>query len=166
MPNILNEKQLLKIMEEKATKALNNITEEVLELFKTEYIDKYVYNSHGPNKVYHDGSSQPTGEFREAWQWADLKKATNSLVTYMWYNPGKLSFDVDSFKHGSIYGTPEDARASLMDILNKQGYSSSLFLSVSRSVAYFDQFIIDLFDNGKLDQIIAKHFKKEGFSKI
>ena len=151
-------------MEEKAKIALENVTDEVLELFKRDYVDKYVYNSHGVNQTYHNGSGKPTGEFREAWEWEDVKKVTNSLVTTMWYNPQNLSFDSESFLHGSKYSSPTDVRNTLMDILNKSGYSSSLWLSVSRSVAYWDEFISDMFGSSKLDSIIKKHFVKQGFT--
>lgn len=151
-------------MEEKAKIALENVTSEVLELFKTQYVDKYVYNSHGANQVYHGGSAKPTGQFREAWEWEDIKKVTNTLVTAMWYNPKNLSFDSDTFLHGSKYSSPTDVRNTLMDILNTSGYSSSLWLSVSRSNAYWDEFITDMFSSSKLSNIIKKHFVKQGFT--
>lgn len=146
--------------------ALEAITEEVLDLFRKEYIRKYVYNSHGSNVDYHAGSGVPTYEFENAWDWTPIRRQVNSLVTELWYNPSRLTFDADTFKHGSIYSRPEDVRASLMDILNKTGYSSSLWLSVSRDTAYWEQFLIDMFDSGKLGQIINKHVTSKGFTPI
>lgn len=164
MPAIRNQNDLTKLLESQARLALESATEELLDLFKTEYIQKYVYDGHSPNEMYHGGSGKPTGEFMEAWQWTELKKVTNKLITEMWYDPSKLQYDMGTFKHGSKYSTPKDVRKTLMDILNKDGYSSSLWLSVNRPVAYWEQFISDMFASGKLNEIIGKHLILKGFT--
>ena len=164
MPTITNDSQLLKAMEDAARNALDGITNEVLGLFQEQYVRKYVYDSHGENAMYHAGTKTATNEFLEAWQFDNIKKTLNTLSTELWYNPGKLHFDMDTFLHGSLYSTPPDIRASMPQIL--EGKQSSLWISVNRPVKFFEQFISDMFSGGQLEKIITKHFLNNGFTKI
>lgn len=142
---------------------MEKIIDEVLKLFKKNYIIKYIYNGHKQNVIYHAGSGRPTYEFLDAWEFTQITKQLNILSATLFYNPKSMSFDQTTFLHGSRYSRPNDVRNNLMDILNKSGYSSSLWLSVSRSVPYWDKFIVDMFSGGELTKIINKHFKDEGF---
>jgi hypothetical protein len=153
-------------MEQKAREALDGTSKEILETFQNEYIKKFVYDSHGGNVDYHNKTRRPTYEFLNAWQFTEIRKQVDTLVTEMWYNPGRLEFDMNTFKHGSLYSSPPDVRASLMEILDKAGYSSSLWLSVSRSTPYWQQFLEDAFSGGLLERILMKHFKDKGFVRI
>lgn len=159
MPNIQNESQLLKAMEEAAQKTLTGISSEVLKIFQEEYLKKIAYTKNPT--IY-----QRTNQFFEAWDFTEVKKALNILSTELWYNSDKLrDFDPETFVHGSKYSSPPDVRDNLQDILNKAGYSSSLWLSVKRAVPYWDTFIIDMFNGGQLEKIISKHFNANGFRK-
>jgi hypothetical protein len=151
-------------MEKLVIEALSDATEEILDLFKKSYLKRYVYDSHGKNVSYHDGSGKPTYEFLESWEWSQIKKATNSLVTELGYHPEKMSFDMDTFLHGSRYSSPNDVRENFPAVL--EGKQSSLWLSVNRPIKFWQQFIADLFSGGKLDQIITKHFVSRGFQKV
>ena len=163
---IQNQANLSNVIEDQARKAIEEATEEILDLFKEEYVQKMVYDSHGSNTVYYNGNGKPTGEFKDAWLWTDISKSANKLITTFFYNPSLLSHDAPSFLHGSTFGSPQDAREQLPDILNKTGRSSSLHISVSRPQAYFDEFIQDMFDNGDLEKILTKYFVKYGFTPI
>lgn len=165
--DIRNEQEFVTMMEKLLREVLDGITKEVIDIFKEKYIRRYVYSSpdsHGPNKMYHGGTRKPTYEFEGAWSWTPIKKQLETLSTEMWFNPSKLTFDDSTFRHGSIYSTPEDVRASLMDILNKEGYSSSLWLSVKRKEAYWNKFLEDMFSSGELGRIVSKHFLSKGFT--
>ena len=164
MATIKNESELLSVMEEAAREALEAVTEEVLRLFKSAYIRKYVYGSHGKNIVYYDGSRKPTYEFEDAWVWTEIKKQLKSLVTTMWYDPSNMKFHMNTFLHGSKYSTPPDVRDNLPAIL--EGKQSSLWLSVYRPIKFYEKFIEDMFDKGELEKIIIKHFEANGFKKI
>lgn len=164
--DIRSEQDLNQFLERAIEEALDAASEELLEVFKKKYIQKYVYESHGINEIYHGGSGKPTREFSEAWDWTKIKKQLNLLTKELWYNPSKLGFDMETFKHGSPYSTPPDSRASLMDILNKSGYSSSLWLSVNRDVPYWDKFVEDCFSGGLLERTLSKHFLAKGFIRI
>jgi hypothetical protein len=153
-------------MQEKAMRAIEDATKEILKEFRENYIRKFVYEGHKSNVRYHNDTKKPTYQFLNAWKWTEIKRATNSLVTELFYNPDMLGFDSSTFLHGSIYSRPNDVRETLMDILNKSGRSSSLWLSVSRNTPYWDRFLEDMFNGGKLERILTKHFKNLGFRKV
>jgi hypothetical protein len=167
MTDIRNETQLVGVLEMVLAEVLEQTADEVLEIFKRDYLMKYVYESHMPNVIYHENSRKPTYEFLNAWDWTGIRKTIKTLSKELFYNAGKLSFNEETFLHGSIYSTPEDVRASLMDILNKKGRSSSLWLSSTaiRPVAYWDKFIDDFIVGGQLDKILTKYFAINGIRK-
>lgn len=148
-------------MGELAEEAIQSASKEILELFQEDYLKDIVFNSHGANKMYNR-----TNEFYESWDFSKIKKTLNVISTELWYNPSKMSFDPQNFVHGSIYSSPEDVRDNLMDILNKSGYSSTLWLSVSRSLPYWTTFIMKMFSGGELERIVDKHFKAKGFVRV
>lgn len=148
-------------MEQKATEALELITSEVLERFQRDYIRRYVYESHASNKVY-----EPTYEFINAWNWSALKREINRISTELWYDPSKLpTFEPENFIHGSYYGSrPLDVRDNLPAIL--EGMRSSLWISISRPIKFWQQFISFMIEGGGLEKIIEKHFASKGFVKV
>lgn len=157
---ITNEGQLKAIIERLAEEALEAVADRVLKKFKEDFVEPIVLNSHGPNSVY-----EKTGQFEDAWEWTALKKDLKTLSKEMWYNPSKMTLDRKNFVHGSNY-PPNDARTELMDILNKSGYSSSLWVSVRRPAPYWDVFILAAFQGGLLSKIINEEFSKRGFKKV
>lgn len=147
-------------MEKLVTEALEDATDEILEVFKKEYVLRYAY-------IDNPREYERTNEFLDSFGWTTLRKISNTIVTEMFYNPDNLpTFNPDKFQHGSKYSTPEDIRDNLMHILNKKGYSSNLWLSVYRNTPYWDKFITDAFSGGLLDRILTKHFKARGFTKL
>ncbi len=142
-------------MEKLATEALKEASEEVIEIFKTKYIMGYAY-------IENPKQYRRTFEFREAWEFTDLKKQANYILTELWYNSSKLkTFDPENFIHGSKYSSPQDVRDNLPAIL--EGKRSSLWLSVDRKGKFWKEFIKAMFDSGELDKILTKHFSKRGF---
>lgn len=164
MPTIKNEGELKSIMEQKASEALERVAKRVIDIFKKDYILKYVYTDNP--KQY-----TATFDFLNAWNWTPLKKEITKISKEMWYNPD-LMFHSDisdgKYQHGSKYGSPPLAIKELMEILDKTGRSSSLFLSngVNRKGAYFKEFENDMFGGGMLEKIITEEFSKVGFVKI
>jgi hypothetical protein len=168
MPDIRNQTELNLLLEKIAEEAIEATADEVLEIFRRDYILKYVYESHMPNQVYHNKTRKATFEFRDAWEWTMLKKVANTLMKELWYNPATLGHDITTYLHGSKYSSPEDVRENLMDILNKTGRSSRLWLSSTavRPVAYWDKFLSDMVDSGKLKTILDKQFSNRGVSRL
>jgi hypothetical protein len=154
------------LVEQRAREAIEGASKEILEIFKKDYVQKMVYDSHGKNVRYYADTGRPTGEFKDAWEWTPIERNINSLVTELFYNPELMSFDASKFLHGSKYGDPQDATGDLDVILNKAGRSSSLWLSVDRPVAYFDEFIREIFDSGEMKRILVNHFVENGFIEV
>lgn len=155
---IKNEQDLKRAMEKLAGEALEDASDEVLEIFKRDYIMGYAY-------IDDPQQYERTFEFKESWIFTDLKKQANVLLKELWYNPEKMkTFDPDRFIHGSKYSTPNDVRDNLPAIL--EGKQSSLWLSVSRKGKFWDEFIQEMFSRGELDKILTKHFSKKGFVRI
>lgn len=155
---IKNEQDLKRVMEKLAGEALEDASEEVLEIFKRDYIMGYAY-------IDNPQQYSRTFEFKNAWNFTDLKKQVNTLLKELWYNPAELkTFDPDNFVHGSKYSSPSDIRDNLPSIL--EGKQSSLWLSVPRKGKFWEEFINEMFSKGELDRILTKHFSKRGFVKI
>lgn len=161
---IRNEQDLKSLMEKLAGEALEKAANDVIEKFKKDYILKYVYDT-DPE------SYRRTWDFLNAWDWTDLKRDLKTISKEMWFNPGKIThinIDDGFYQHGSIYSRPPIVSASIMEILNKKGRPSSLWLSnnTNRKEAYWDKFIEDMFKGGELDRILTKRFSEKGFVKI
>lgn len=159
-------------MEKIAELVIRDSTKEILEKFKEDYIQKYVYDSHEPNKVYHNPKGQ---EFKEAWEWEDIKKSATQISSTMFYNwkkmsnlPAAFTNGKDDFTigiHGSNVGSwDSDERPYLMETLDKTGYSSSLWVSVDRAYAYWQEFINKFVNGGELKRVVDKNAKKHGLS--
>ncbi len=155
---IKNEQDLKKVMEKLAGEALEDASDEVLEIFKRNYIMGYAY-------IDNPKQYERTFEFKEAWDFTALKKQANTILKELWYDPTKLkTFDPDRFIHGSKYSSPNDIRDNLPAIL--EGKQSSLWLSVPRKGKFWEEFIQEMFSKGELDKILTKHFSKRGFVRI
>ncbi len=160
-------------MEKIAELVIMDSTKEILEKFKQDYIQKYVYDGHEPNKVYHNPKGQ---EFKEAWEWEDIKKSATQISSTMFYNWKKMSLNTHAFEggefggigigiHGSeVGGWDTDERPYLAETLNKTGYSSSLWVSVDRAYAYWQEFINKFVNGGELKRLVDKNAKKHGLT--
>jgi hypothetical protein len=151
-------------MSEIAEKLIKDVSEELIILFKEDYIQKYVYDSHGDNEVYFNPKGQ---EFKESWEWEEIKRSATQVSRMMFHNPDKMSSIPDYFGfvgvHGSMVdGWDSDERSYLPEVLNKRGYSSKLWVSVSRPAGYWTMFLNHMIVNKKLNFIVAKHAIKYG----
>ena len=134
--------------------ALEDITDEVLEVFLEDYIWKFAYID-DPQKY------QRTNQFADAWEFTDLKRHAYTVSKELFYNEAKLTtFNPRKFQHGSKYSSPPDVRNNLPAIL--EGKRSSLWISVERKVKFWERFIDDMISKGELTKIIDKHFRKIG----
>lgn len=168
---ITNITGIKEVLEQKARIIIKKTTDEVLERFKG-YIQEHVYDGHEPNEIYYNPRGQ---EFKEAWDWTPIKKEVDMLVTRMWYDWSEMSNIPDFFIkgknggisvgiHGSKVGDwDSDERPYLAEVLNKTEPSSSLWISVGRKKAYWNEFIDDFIKGGELGRIIKKHAISEGF---
>jgi hypothetical protein len=171
MPIITSQIELLGYMENIMRIIIEKSTDELMDRFK-EYIDLYVYKSHGVNKIYSNNDKK----FIDSWEWSGIKKNGNALITELAMNPEKMDFDPYAFESVSsagvgIHGSykykdwPRDMRESMDVILNKR-MASSLFVSVGRPIPYWDKFISDYISGGKIREIIKKNAVGQGLTII
>ena len=158
MREIRNDADLEKLLEELIGEALDDTAEEVLELFLTKYIDKFAY-------IKNPKEYSRTLEFRNSWEFSDLKRVAMSLSRELWFNPANMkTFNPKKFQHGSKYSSPNDIRDNLPAIL--EGKRSSLWISVERKVKFWEKFVEDMIDRGKLERIITRHLSKRGIRRV
>lgn len=160
-------------MEKIVELVIREVTKEVLKDFKDDYIQKYVYDDHEANTVYANPKGQ---EFKEAWEWEDIKKSASTISSTMFYNWKKMSTNPNAFTngkdgfsigiHGSNVGSwDSDERPYLAETLNKSGFSSGLWVSVDRKEGqYWNRFISDYVQSGKLKRVVDKYAKTHGLS--
>lgn len=145
-------------MEKKVGEVLEKIADEVLDVFKENYIWKIAYIKNP--KMY-----ERTNEFADAWDFTPLKKTAMKLSKELWYDSSVVkTFEPDKFIHGSKYSNPNFIGDNLPAIL--EGKQSSLWLSVSRKEKFFQKFLKDMLDGGDLEKIMTKHFVAGGFRRV
>ena len=117
--------------------------------------------------IYFDGSGRPTFQFYEAWDWLGIKRTLGSVIRELMYDPSNMDYDPNTWLHGSTIGG--DARSNLADILNKpfkgDGMrTSGLMIGNSyfskKRKPYWDITIEELFDKGKIKEMIDKELAK------
>jgi hypothetical protein len=123
---------------------------------------KYAYYNQGDNKMYHDKTGEPTYDFYKAWNWTQLRKQLNSIVTELWYDSSGVNYNRDTFRHGSKYSRPNDISDNLPAIL--EGKQSSLWMSVSRKGKFWELFISEMFDGGTLEKILISELRSAGLN--
>lgn len=143
-------------------KAIEQTTEKVLDLFQKKYLMKFAYYAGGNNTRYHDETGEPTWEFYKAWDWTPIRKKINSLVTELWYDSSDVNYEPVGFAHGSKYSNPHDVSENLPAIL--EGKQSRLWMSVPRRGKFWQEFIADMFDGGKLDKMLRAELKAAGLT--
>ena len=157
-----NKIQLEAIVEGQARKVMEGAGKEILELFKTKYVEKYAYVDGKPEEY-------PRGfEFRDSWVWSKIKESANTISTEMFddflqtqtpSSRGKAPFIHTTFAKNSQW--PSDSRphmASFLENLNK-----SVFLTGNRPGKYWSKFIEKELRGGGIARIIKKHAKANGF---
>ncbi len=148
---IKNQDELNKFLGEMITKVINNVSMQVLELLKYN-INKYAVNQ--PSDWY-----QRTGQFEQAFMLEALQQSVLKFSRRLKYDSSDMEFDPDSFTHGSPFGG--DATETLVEILNKEGFTSSLNWKFSHP--YWDITIKEL-EDGKLEEMYREEFKKIGLT--
>lgn len=149
--------QLQSILSSLGAEVVNEVSEKLLKIFREEYIQKYVYDNHGENKEY-----DPTGQFKQAWEFTDVKPGLKEIVTELFYNWSTMTFSQSGYVHSSASPNwPEDVREGLADWLNRH-ISSSHWFSVYRPELYWDMFIKEMVDENRIEKLFTESFAKRG----
>jgi hypothetical protein len=147
---IKNDAELLAVLGVAIEQVINNVSDRVIVLLQ-ENIKRYVLTQE--SDWY-----ERTGEFINAFRWDQLHASLNNFSRMLFYDPTTMHFDMDKFIHGSPWGG--DATDNLADILNVEGYTSSLQWKLSHP--YWDITIRQLFDGGQLENIFREEFLRVG----
>lgn len=148
--NIKSEEELRAVLNVVISDVINKVSDRIIELLK-ENIKRYAVNQ--PSDWY-----ERTGEFENAFIWQDMKVELNGFSRKLIYDPSGMHFDPDTFTHGSPFGG--DATATLMDILNVEGFTSSLNWKFSHP--YWSITISQLIDGRLIDNWFKEEFRSAG----
>jgi len=153
-------KQLKAFVEADSKKAVQETSEELLDIFITKYVDVYAYGGAVTGEWY-----TPTGQFRAAWRHKNQQIAPYMWETKLYYNPsGAMHEKPERWQHYSHFGGGESSIENLDEILNVQGSTSRKYDWLAkwnnRKRAYFDAFILDYVDSGKAKRMLERNIKK------
>lgn len=162
---ITHKGELITLMEKLIRNVMEESSEEILEIFKKEYIEKFAY-AKGKPVMY-----PTTFEFRDSWIWGDIKKHADTLVMEMfndWERMPSLSRRATPpFIHTTFTSSDtiwdDDSRPHLASILDNSPISTA-FLTGNRVGGYWTKFIRAMFTSGKLKRIIDKNAKAKGIT--
>jgi hypothetical protein len=155
MPVIRNDMDLQIALAAVVEQVINNVSDRVIQLLQDD-IKKYAVNQ--TSDWY-----EPTNEFMNAFHWDDLKINLNNFSRTLFYDPSTMAtYNPDRFIHGSNIGKWGDERPYLEEVLNVEGYVSSLHWKLSHP--YWDIFISQVMDGGLLDQWFKIEFASAGLN--
>lgn len=120
MTNITNDAQMSSILNNIVRDVAKAVADKLYQVNREE-IEDVVYN------VYKPTFYNRTGQFKEAWK-TDVKSTTNTHEATLDYKPLEtgMQFNPEEWQHGSNYGSPNDVREALAEILY-EGISGGLF---------------------------------------
>jgi hypothetical protein len=144
------------------SKVMVKVIEDVTNLMMIELEDSIEKNTYKfdyyPNKIYYNGRKTPTRQFEHAFHFDGITNNLKEVFTELSYHWEEMDFDADTLLHGSdLYG---DVREKLAEILNVDGLAG-----MKERQPYWDIFIDDMFQNGKLKRAFDQAMKVE-FAKI
>lgn len=140
---------------------INEIADEILEKLKQNIITYTYEYDYFPNKIYANGSGEPTYEFLDSWFVDKASIIANQIVGEIFHNPMSMSAPSASqpYVHGN-YRQGTDRRTRLADILNVSGVDSENDFGGKLRQPYFDKTIEWL--NKNWNTLGKKHLAKYG----
>lgn len=131
-------------------------------------IQKYIYDyGDGKRDFYYNGDADPTYEFLNT-PTSDVKKSSNSVEVSIYSDTNRMSFNADTYKHGSNNWIVNDIRQWLPEILN-DNLSGDIFGANQwwhHRQRYFDITCKELIDSGLALQWIKEELKKKGLNVV
>jgi len=151
---ITNDEQMIMMLGGIASKVIEKVSTDMLFILKG-YINDETYTD-VPNAWYYNGDKKPTYQFREAFEFTKIENKMKQIVTELFYNWQEMSYDPDTFLHGSPWNG--DMRQQLADILNVDG--STGFSNKIRQ-PYWDDYIKAMFDQNGLTKLFDVYMRQE-----
>lgn len=165
---VYNLGQIQKEMEKIAELVIRRTTEEILNRFVEDYV-KGVYKNNP--SVYSNGGTK----FFEAWEWEEIKKSATQISSTMFYNDKKTESIPNAFDdmenlpyygfgiHGSEHWKTDDVRELMPAIMNED-IKSTHPITYDRPYKYWDKFISDFVNGGKLKSLVNRIAKENGLT--
>jgi hypothetical protein len=171
--------ELQNLMAKIVRDVIEQVSDQVLDDFKKDYIDKYVYGWGTP--LWY----KRTYEFRdEAWDWDAIKQSATEVTRMMYFDGNKMPTHTSDLytaykgskigQHGSeIPPYSQDAREYMASILDVDRNTSTLlklgatkgskdYVRPYRDKSYWEEFISDYVNGGKLKSLLDKTFASYG----
>lgn len=167
---IKNKQDLRAVIQQEFSEVFDDVANRMMERLDEIIVrDTYTYDYY-PNKRYWGGNGTPTFEFRESWKKTnDL--GINNLSVGIEFDPSGISHAHDSIiKYG---GNPLDVSTFLAELLNVDGYTSSLawmnskgegVMVSKRRKPYWDNFIKEMTKGGKIRSWIKQEALAKGLN--
>ena len=149
--NVYNDNELYAAIDADMRNALSATLDEIFSIFLTNYVEKYAYTHSNTWYV-------PSGEFLNAWRTTRVTKIGDSLGGSIIYDPKGMTYDFDTWKHGSQMQGWGTAVPYMADLLNVQGPIGMAWNY--RDEAYWDKFVEDIFDSGEIDRMFGENYGK------
>ncbi len=159
-------------IESEMMKIGERVIERVSERILSDFIKDYVLGIYKPSKkLYHNSGVK----FKDAWDWKPIVKSSYSISKEMFYdyertNSEPTAFDDDEPRwsgfgiHGSLHWEDTTDVRELMPAIMNEEYKSTHPMTYDRPYQYWDKFIAEYVDGGKLKRIIDEIAMSEGLS--
>jgi len=151
---------LAKRLSEIAESVILSASKDILNLLQKRIMeDTYLYDTN-PRTWYYDKTGKPTYEFLNSFRWKDVSNTVVEVTRELFYNWESMSYNAAKFKHGSFLSG--DMRKQLADILNVNGIDTPNDWGGRERLAYWDNFLDDLFNSTRLVNMFKKYLSKYG----
>lgn len=117
---ITNQKQFDEVIKKAISNCVSYISDKILECVQ-DHIQKDTYGEL-PNKVYNNGTGNPTFEFKNAFKFEGIKSSVNEISNKLFYDWSTMHAPSQSneYLHGN-FNKGEDRRSILAELLNVNG---------------------------------------------
>ena len=149
--NVYNDNELFAAIDADIRNAISATLDEIFSIFLTNYVEQYAYTHSNAWYV-------PSGEFLNAWRLTRVMKVRENIGGNIIYDPRGMTYDFDTWKHGSQmqgWGTAVPYMADLLNVKGPIGMAWNY-----RDEAYWDKFVEDIFDSGEVDRIFSENYGK------
>ena len=157
--SIRNNQELNNILGNIARKALNNVSEKIIDLL-IEYIQRDTYDAaenESPRTMY-----QPTYDFRDkAFRFKNTRKMVNHFVKELFYDWQAMQLDPENY----IHSQGGDFRKKMASAFNVDGFVEGDFISRKRK-PFWDDFMRKCFDEGYIYELFKEELGKYGFFEL
>jgi hypothetical protein len=152
-----NQADFDRILKKAITSCIEHLSDKILECVQ-DHIQKDTYGSL-PNKVYNNGTGNPTFEFKNAFKFEGIKNSVKEISNKLFYDWTTMSTPSQSNKylHGN-FNEGQDRRSILAELLNVNGIDGGNDWGGKERQAFWDNALKDI--NNKFDGWAREAYNK------